>query len=283
MKTPVLLLIYNRPNYTKEVFAAIRNAKPSKIYISADGANANRKDDVILCNEARSIVSQVDWDCEVKRLYRGNNLGCKLGISGGIEWFFEHEEEGIILEDDCLPNKSFFNFCELLLEKYREENNVMMIAGSNPAISVKVGNDYFFSRFYTIWGWATWKRAWQKFDINLSEWQNLRNSNFLDSIYTDNTENRHFTEKIFDETYKNKQSSYWAVQWAYSCMINNGVAILPKHNMIKNIGFKGTHEMNNNQLSLTTNEIDFKNISHPTYISIDNQIEKLLFDKSGLS
>lgn len=283
MIPPILFLIYNRPQYTKEVFEAIRRIKPKHLYISADGPKKNKEGDKDLCEESRKIATQVDWRCEVKTLFRDDNLGCKLGISSGIDWFFGHVEEGIILEDDCLPNESFFIFCKILLEKYRENDKIMMIGGSNPAISIEVKNDYFYSRFYTIWGWATWKRAWNKFDINLSKWPQIKFTNFLDSIYINNLENRKFTEKIFDETYINKQCTYWAVQWSYSCMTNKGVAILPRYNLIKNVGFIGTHEMNGNQLCLSTKEIDFKKFTHPVRINIDNQIEEKLFKASGLS
>ena len=238
---------------------------------------------MLLCAETRNIISQVDWQCEVKTLFRDKNLGCKLGVSEGINWFFKQEEEGIILEDDCIPNESFFRFCKILLEKYRDESKVMMIAGSNPATSIEMGNEYFFSRFNTIWGWATWKRAWMKFDINLSAWPILKANNFLETIYPSNISNRVFTEKLFDETYSNSESTCWAIQWSYTCIVNNGVSILPKHNLIRNIGFSGTHEMNDEQLCLPTKNIDFSNFSHPEHIQTNGQIEDLLFVKSGLN
>jgi len=282
MTTPILLLIYNRPDYTKEVFAAIRDARPKKLYISADGPRTDIKDDFKLCGETRNIVSQVDWECEVKTLFRDKNLGCKLGMSGGINWFFENVDEGIILEDDCLPNNSFFNFCENLLEKYRDENKVMMIAGSNPATSVDLEDDYFFSRFYTIWGWATWKRAWDKFDINVSDWPKFKSANYLETIFPNNLKNRIFIERMFDEAYGSEKCSVWSLQWTYSCMVNGGFAILPKHNLISNIGLIGTHEMNNEQLFLETQEINLDTNLHPSEISIHQYIEDLLFEKSGL-
>ena len=134
MKTPILFLIYNRPEYIKKVFESIKQARPERLFISADGPKSDDEKDFKLCEEARDACV-VDWPCEIKTLFRDKNLGCRLGISGGINWFFEHVEEGIILEDDCLPNESFFNFCENLLLKYRNENKVMMISGSNPAIA----------------------------------------------------------------------------------------------------------------------------------------------------
>lgn len=283
MTTPILLLIYNRPIYTKKVFEAIRTIRPTKLYISADGPRRDLQNDEQMCDETRKVVSLIDWNCEVKTLFRNANLGCKTAVSEGINWFFEQVEQGIILEDDCLPNKSFFNYCEILLEKYKDESKVMMISGSNPATSVDVENEYFFSHFNSIWGWATWKRAWVKFDIKLSHWPRLKEERFLETIYTSNINNRICTEKLFDKTYNNNGSTCWAIQWSYTCIVNNGVSILPKHNLIQNIGFSGTHEMNNEQLSLETKTIDFSNFSHPKHIQVDSKIEDLLFEKSGLN
>lgn len=282
MKTPILFLVYNRPEYTKRVFKAIREARPEMLFVSADGPKANQPEDIKLCEQAREIATQIDWPCEIKTLFRNQNLGCKLAISGGINWFFENVPEGIILEDDCLPNKSFFTYCEILLERYRNENRVMMISGSNPATSVESSSDYFFSRFYTIWGWATWKRAWDKFDINITNWPKLKKENFLEKIFPHNLENRLFTERMFDNIHGNEKSSVWGLQWVYACMTNNAFVILPKHNLISNIGLSGTHEMDERQLSLKTAEFDFDHFSHPSEIKTEQNIEDLLFEKSGL-
>ncbi|MCK9273294.1 glycosyltransferase family 2 protein [Candidatus Gracilibacteria bacterium] len=281
MKTPVLFLIYNRPEYTQKVFDAIRNIKPQKIFIHADGPKAEDLEDIKLCSDTRDIVKKIDWECEVKTLFRETNLGCKLGMSGGISWFFENVEEGIILEDDCLPNKSFFIFCEKLLEKYRHEEKIMMMSGSNPATEVNISSSYFFSYFFHIWGWATWKRAWNKFDIKISDWPNFRDGDFLKSKFPKNDKNRKLIKQMFDRIYE-KKSSVWGVQWTYTCLINDGFCILPKCNMISNIGFIGTHKMNNDQLLLDTNEINFEDFKYATDIKINYQIEDCLFNKSGL-
>lgn len=281
MKTPVLFLIYNRPEYTEKVFEAIKVAKPKKLFIHADGPKKDKPEDIELCERAREIVDNIDWNCELKILFRDENLGCKLGMSGGITWFFENVEEGVILEDDCLPNKSFFSYCEKLLDKYRNEQEVMMISGSNPATSVDVGADYFFSYFYHIWGWATWKRAWEKFDIEISDWPKFRDSDFLEKKFPNNADYRTFVKQMFDQIY-GKKASVWGVQWTYTCLVNNGYAILPKNNLISNIGLTGTHEMNNNQLMLKTKEIDFNDFKHPSGIAVDYDIEKTIFEKSGL-
>lgn len=283
MNTPILFLIYNRPEYTEKVYKSIKEAKPSKLFVHADGPKGAKPEDIELCKRTREIVNNVDWDCELKTLFRDENLGCKLGVNSGITWFFKNVDEGIILEDDCLPTKSFFEYCERLLSKYRYNNRIMMISGSNPATAIyDMKSDYFFSHFYHVWGWATWKRAWAKMDINLSSWPKYKKDNFLDRFYHHSQKNRRFSEKMFDEVY-NKKTSVWAIQWSYSCLTNNGFAILPKYNLVCNIGLSGDHNMNPDQLFLKTKDIDFNSLVHPKDISIQGDIENLLFDKSGLN
>lgn len=283
MNTPVLFLIYNRPEYAEKVFRSIREARPTRLFIHADGPKEDKQGDVELCEKARKIVNSIDWRCEVKILFRDKNLGCKLGVSGGITWFFNNVDEGIILEDDCLSTESFFEYCERLLAKYRVNDRIMMISGSNPATAIyDMESDYFFSQFYHVWGWATWKRAWAKMDIDLLDWPIYKKDNLLDKFYQHNQNNRRFSEKMFDKVY-NKKSSVWAIQWSYSCLTNNGLAILPKYNLVSNIGLSGDHSMNPDQLFLKTKAVDFNNLVHPRKIGIQGDIENLLFKKSGLS
>ena len=281
MSTPVLFLIYNRPEYSNKVFESIKKYKPKKLFIHADGPNRDKLDDVRLCTEARQVINYIDWECELETLFRDVNLGCKLGMVGGINWFFENVEEGIILEDDCLPTRSFFRYCEILLEKYRGDEKIMMISGSNPATSVNVDSDYFFSRFYHIWGWATWKRAWGKFDVEIADWPKYKKTEFLKNKFPNNPDNILFLEKMFDQIH-GKKSSVWGVQWTYSCLINDGLAILPKHNLVSNVGFVGTHQMNTKQLALKTREINFSTFTHPIVPNINETIEGHLFEQSGL-
>jgi hypothetical protein len=165
---PILFLVFNRPETTARVFEAIRNAKPSRLYIAADGPRDFIYNEYAVCAKTREIASRVDWDCDVETLFRAENLGCKAAVSSAISWFFSHEEEGIILEDDCLPCESFFYFTTILLEKYRHDERIAHIAGSNFQDGKKVGDgSYYFSDLYNIWGWATWKRVWKDYDAEL--------------------------------------------------------------------------------------------------------------------
>ena len=163
MNVPVLFLIFKRPDTTQRVFEAIKKAKPKQLFISADGGR--NEEEKKSCNALReAIVAQIDWDCELKTLFRENNLGCKMAVSSGISWFFEEVEQGIILEDDCLPNESFFKFCETMLEKYKDDQSIWHIGANNFQDSIKRGDaDYFFSMYSHIWGWASWRDRWQKY------------------------------------------------------------------------------------------------------------------------
>ncbi|MBA4056200.1 MAG: nucleotide-diphospho-sugar transferase, partial [Marivirga sp.] len=162
LETPVLLLIFNRPDTTRRVFEAIRKARPKRLFVAADGPRQHKPEDADRCAKARKIATDVDWECEVKTFFRDTNVGCGRGPSGGISWFFEHVDEGIILEDDCLPSPLFFRFCAELLERYRDDKRVMEIGGNTFMDEANRDKEYsyYFSSHNNIWGWATWKRAW---------------------------------------------------------------------------------------------------------------------------
>jgi hypothetical protein len=161
-------MIFRRPDFTSRVFEQIRNVRPARLYIAADGPRSGREGEQQLCIETRAIIEQIDWDCELKTLFREKNLGCKMAISSAIDWFFEQEEEGIILEDDCLPNQSFFRFCDTMLEKYRNDDRIRHISGCNLQHGKKWGTaSYYFSNLTHAWGWANWRRVWKDYDRDL--------------------------------------------------------------------------------------------------------------------
>ena len=238
-KTPILFIVFNRPDSTKEVFDAIRKIRPLSLYIAADGPRENIVGEKELCNETREIIANIDWPCETKTLFREKNLGCKIAVSSAITWFFNNVEQGIILEDDCLPNRSFFDFCELMLEKYKHEEKVMMVAGTNNLNLREIPENYFFSRLYNIWGWATWRRAWQKYDIDMQDWEQRRKDKVLKKMLN-NRKIANIYKGIFDSVYYDKVNT-WDTQWAYSCLFNNGLSVVPKYNLVTNIGTTGTH------------------------------------------
>ncbi|MCF0058308.1 nucleotide-diphospho-sugar transferase [Dyadobacter sp. CY356] len=264
IKSPVLLLVFNRPDTTQLVFEQIRKGKPDKLYIAADGARDNKDGEKELCQQTRELLN-IDWDCEVKTLFRENNLGCKLAVSGGIKWFFENEEEGIVLEDDCLPNEDFFRFCDSLLEKYRFDTRIMHIGGTN-LLSKKFGTDtYYFSKFTNVWGWASWRRVWVNYDENLDKLDEFIKLDLLKYVYQKDTVRKYLTN-AFIQT-RNNYINTWDYQYAFLNFWNNGLSVCPNYNMITNIGFneRGTH----------TNEVDhklanlplesFDEITHPKF------------------
>ncbi|HEY0177078.1 MAG TPA: nucleotide-diphospho-sugar transferase, partial [Pedobacter sp.] len=236
-KSPVLFLIFNRPDTTSRVFREIRAARPARLYIAADGPRTDRENEELLCNETLTIVSQIDWDCKVEKLIRTSNLGCKDAVSSAIDWFFENEEEGIILEDDCLPSKSFFYYCDTLLEKYRSDTRIRHIAGCNLQKGRKWGQaSTYFANQTHVWGWATWKRVWKDYDKDLKLYRDEEVAEKLGQIFTDPFVIHDWT-KIFKEVKAGKIDT-WDFQLAFTNYFNNSLSINPNVNLISNIGFR---------------------------------------------
>ena len=239
LRTPVLFLIFNRPEMTRRVFEAIRSAKPTTLFVAADGPRPSRPLEAELCNQARqAVLSGIDWKCEVKTLFRDKNFGCRLAVSSAITWFFDEVEEGIILEDDCLPEPSFFRYSEELLEKYRHDNQIMMISGDNFQPVKRGEGSYWFSRYVHIWGWATWRRAWQKYDLAMKTWPEIRDSGHLKHTLPPSVYNK--SKKLFDRAFDGELST-WDIQWLFACWINSGLSITPNTNLVSNIDSFGTH------------------------------------------
>jgi len=237
LNTPVLLLTFNRPETTCSVFEAIRQARPSRLYVAADGPRFDREGERERCDRVREIGTAVDWRCELRTLFQATNLGCGVAVSAAIDWFFEHETEGIILEDDCLPDHSFFQFCEEMLDRYRNNSAVMMISGEYYyGKHHQPPRSYFFSRYIGTWGWATWARAWKCNDRSMRRWPELRNSDWLLRVGDGHSDFKEFWTEVFDTVYPGR-NDIWDYQWAYSCWLQEGVTILPSKNLVKNIGF----------------------------------------------
>lgn len=240
LETPVLFLVFNRMDMTKRVFARIREAQPSRLYVAADGPRLNRTGDAEACEIVREyVLSHIDWPCDVKTLFRENNLGCKIAVSSAITWFFENEEEGIILEDDCLPDLSFFRFCGELLERYRDEDRVMMISGNcHLPKGMPVDASFYFSRFAYIWGWATWRRAWARFELDPLARIDEREYPLLVPGYLSKRLQKWWLKILRSHP---EQGSSWAVLWQIAIWKNQGSSINPAVNLVSHIDTKGTH------------------------------------------
>ncbi len=251
MKTPVVFIIFNRADTARRVFEVIRRARPPRLFVIADGPREERAGEREMCLEARAIIDQVDWDCQVETDFSEVNLGCRRRVTSGLNWVFSKVDDAIILEDDCLPDPSFFGFCEELLERYRDDERVMHIAGTNFQFgnrqSRKRGSSsgYYFSRYNHCWGWATWRRAWSKFDESMRCWPEVRSRGYLTDILTGDEWAVPYWERSFQDVYNGRIDS-WSFVWTLSCWVNNGLTILPHINLISNIGFnlQGAHTIN---------------------------------------
>lgn len=238
--TPVLFLIFNRPSTTKLVFDQIKKAKPAKLFIAADAARAEIAGEKELCEEVKHTVSGIDWPCAVYHLYRTQHLGCKTAVSLAITWFFEQVDEGIILEDDCLPSLSFFSFCSAMLCEFRDETSIFHINGNNFQGAIhRGGGSYYYSKYTHVWGWATWKRAWSHYSLELKEWDVFKESKKFKNLFTSSIEKKFWIKK-FEKYHHNREiNNYWSWQWLYTCWYHGGKTITPQKNLVTNIGFGG--------------------------------------------
>lgn len=236
IETPVALLIYNRPGLTKEVFDRIAEVRPRKLLVVADGpkTDADRED----CMAARAVVEQIDWKCDVERQYSDVNLGCGKRVSSGLDWVFSLVEEAIILEDDCVPHPTFFDYCEGLLARYRDTEQIMCINGTNFQSGLKrTPSSYHFSRYCSSWGWASWRRAWHHYDYRLQDWPAFRREGGLEGLFRSRRERRFWTE-LLNRMYQNPSDvDTWDHQWNFACWSHGGLAIEPEVNLIENRGF----------------------------------------------
>jgi hypothetical protein len=282
LNTAVLFLVFNRLATTKQVFEAIKQAKPPRLYVAADGARVTKNGENEKVKTVRDfIMSNIDWGCEVKTLFRDENLGCKYAVSSAINWFFENEEMGIILEDDCLPSQSFFWFCEELLERYKDDLQVGQISGDNFQNGIKRGGaDYYFSVYAHIWGWASWANRWKNYDVELDT---INDINFIKNLFQ-NKNTQSYWLKIF-RNMKMKKIDTWDYQWIFTLWNNNQLTVLPNINLIENIGFgeDATHTMNAESEFAKLKPFELILKSHPRDINqdkdADNFTSKLMFSK----
>lgn len=268
MNTPVIFIIFNRPNTTKIVFESIRNAHPKKLFVIADGPRKNIPSDKEKCKQARDIIDGVDWDCELVKDYSNLNLGCRSRVSSGLTNAFLHFEQAIILEDDCVPHPDFFKFCEEILEKYKNNKRILTVSGNNFLFerSDIIKDDYYFSKYPHIWGWATWKRAWKLYDDEMRPWPEIKKKKIF---------NKNLSEK-FDAVYK-KELNSWATNWTFTSLLNNGLTVIPRVNLVSNIGFgkNATHtKIKTRTANMRSEEISFP-IKHPNIIAPNYTADKI--------
>lgn len=279
-KIPILFLLFDRPDITQRVFDIIRQVQPRQLFVAADGPRKDYPKDIEKCKQARAIIEQVDWDCELKTLFRDQNLSGPVANPEAITWFFNHVEKGIILEDDCLPDKSFFSFCEELLNYYKNDPEILMISGNNFQIGKKRGNgSYYFSKYPNTWGWATWQRAWKLFSYDISQLDKVNGGvkNRISGMANSVEEQKYWSD-IYNKL-KTNNIQAWDYKWIFTCWVHNMYAIVPNKNLVKNIGFTET-------ATHTTKEPAFykkikleseSNVKHPSKKKYNVKADRFLF------
>ena len=275
MKTPIAFIIFDRPSTTIQVFEAIRKARPPLLLVVADGPRQDVPVDVDHCEETRSIISRVDWACEVRTNYSDANLGCQKRVSTGLDWVFGQVEEAIILEDDCLPDPTFFPFCEELLQRYRYDERISQISGINFQFGrTRTDYSYYFSRYNHIWGWASWRRAWKGYDVSMKLWPQIRDGKWLRDLLGERRLVAYWT-RVFNRVHEERINT-WDYQWLFHSWLSGRLSILPNVNLVSNIGFhvRPTHKSGADKYAnMETRPMEFP-LRHPPYLIRDAGADK---------
>lgn len=277
MNTPVALIIFNRPKLARRVFERIRKARPPELLVISDGPRIGHHGDRARVEECRALIDQnVDWPCTVRCNYAGRNLGCRDRVRTGLDWVFDQVGQAIILEDDCLPDPSFFGFCEELLARYRDDERVMNIGGTNfIAPYFRPPASYWFSHHAWTWGWATWRRAWRHYDFDMDSWGERQPA--LRASFGSRWE-RQYWITTFDHARRNpREVDCWDFQWNYTCRSLGGLSILPRENLVENLGFDGggTHQFGDAGRRLRLSAQSVGVLNHPQRIEASSYADDL--------
>jgi len=277
MTTPVLFLIHRRPRLTQKVFQAIREVRPPVLLVAADGPSDDSR-----CRETRSsVLNQIDWPCSVETRLLEDNEGCKLAVSGALDWAFSRHARLIVIEDDCLPSPSFFQFCEELLNRYENVPKVMQICGANLSGRIATdGSDYYVSRFATIWGWASWRRSWATYDLAMSDWPCERERASQLANCTSKKEWLWRLE-IFNAAHCGEIDT-WDHQWEYAKWKSGGLSLIPSRNLVSNLGWGNdathTHDTNDPRAAMPADSLFFP-LRHPVSLCEDSVADQAYFDR----
>jgi hypothetical protein len=254
-----------------QVVSAIAKAEPEALLVVADGPRPDHPEDAENCRLARAVVEAVDWGCPVLTHYADTNMGLKNRVSTGITWAFEQVDRAIILEDDCVPDPSFFPFCSELLTRYKDDQRIMAIAGDNFQFGKRrAPYSYYFSIYPHCWGWATWRRAWRHYDHSISLWPEIQDGGWLHDILMDEQAERYWARAL-DGQHSGRGNS-WASRWTFCCWLQNGLTALPSMNLVSNIGFRAdathTRDPGSRVAALGAESVEFP-LKHPPYIIRD--------------
>ncbi len=276
VKTPVALFVFNRPEHTRQVLQALALVRPSTLLVVADGPRSDHPDDIVLCAQVREAVDNLPWQCEVKRNISDRNMGCRLRVSSGLDWVFGMVDEAIILEDDTVPDPSFFPFCEEMLQRHRNDGRVQLVRGSSLLpTNYSLTSSYYFSKWYGIWGWASWSRAWERYDLEMKAWPVLGRSWLRD--YLKDPEMTQVFAYLFDEMKASRINS-WEFPLFFNGWLHDAVAVAPSCNLIRNIGFgpEATHLRNAGSAvaNLATEPMNFP-LVHPDGLFVDEDADRV--------
>jgi hypothetical protein len=278
MNTPVALILFNRPEVTARVFATIRAAAPPRLLLIADGPRDQRPGEAELCRATRAVTEAIDWPCVVERNFSDVNLGCGRRVSSGLDWVFDQVPEAIVLEDDCLPDPSFFAYCDELLARYRDDPRVGLVTGTSfRTVPMRAGDSYHFSRYPMVWGWASWRRAWRHYDFRLKFWPDLKAGRWLGDLLDDPAAVR-FWSRLFDRVAAGEIDT-WDYQLVCSLWAQGGLTVVPRNNLVQNIGFgpDATHTTDagnaGEQHQVETMALP---LQHPRFVIRDAHIDRAL-------
>lgn len=279
-ETPVVMLVFNRPEVTSRVLAEVAKQQPRKLFVCGDGPRANRPEDASRVAATRALFEKIDWSCELQTHFQPVNLGCKQSVIQGLDWVFEHVDRAIILEDDCLPDSTFFPFSEQLLDRYAADHRLMAVSGNNfQQGQVRTQHSYYFSKYMHCWGWATWRRAWQKCDLSLSRWPTFRDSGGCE-LMADSPAEADYWRYVFERQYRGEIDS-WAFAYQFTCWAEHGLTALPATNLVSNIGFgeSGTHTKNADHPHANQPTVPINEITHPASIYRHREADRYSFGR----
>ncbi len=277
---PVLLVAYKRPELARQAIQAIRRVRPSRLYFAVDGPRPDDREEARVVNRVRALATEIiDWDCEVRTLFRDENRGCALGVSEAISWFFDQERTGVILEEDCIPDPAFFNYARELLERYADDPRIMHISGNTRVRIEESATSYFFSGYPQVWGWATWRDAWRKFQMQHDDFES-KLTRVLNRFDTD--QERAYWEPVLRDTFSGKRDS-WAYRWAFTQWLEDGLSTYPTSNMVENIGF-GSDATHTGLFSetrwLQPAATDPGDLRHPESVTRRADLDQEVFDRA---
>jgi hypothetical protein len=275
LDVPILLIVYRRPDLTSQVFERIAAARPRQLFVAADGPRHPGEADV--CDAARRAATAVTWPCEVVTDFPSTNLGCRTRVSSALDWFFTSCESGIVLEDDCLPAPEFFEFCRILLDRYRDDRRVVHISGESYRRARHEEFSYYFSKYALIWGWAAWRRTWQSYDLAMRTWPAFRSESAGLAIY-DTEDERAYWDGTFQQMYEGRLPTAWSYAWMYACL-TQGLSIHPAVNLVRNIGTsdRATHMTTNPFASRSFGGLQ-TGLRHPAWVVRDRQADMDTFE-----